>query len=157
MTGLLANVLLAIAWVAMTGRFELGDLAAGFAIGYVILGASQRIVGRSAYVGFVRRLVRFLATYVVDLVRANIRVAHDVVTPRHMMQPAIVAIPLDVHSDVAITALANLIGMTPGTLPIDVSDDRTVLYLHVMYVDDPDEIRREIKDGLERRVLELIG
>jgi multicomponent Na+:H+ antiporter subunit E len=83
--------------------------------------------------------------------------SHDVVTPRHMMQPAIVAIPLDVHSDVAITALANLIGMTPGTLPIDVSDDRTVLYLHVMYVDDPDEIRREVKDGLERRVLELIG
>ena len=57
---------------------------------------------------------------------------------------------------VEITLLSNLISMTPGSLAIDVADDRSVIYVHSMFVDDPDELRRAIKDDLERRVLELL-
>jgi len=46
--------------------------------------------------------------------------------------------------------------MTPGSVSIDVSTDRRVLYLHAMYVEDPEQIRHEIKTQLERRVLELL-
>jgi multicomponent Na+:H+ antiporter subunit E len=46
--------------------------------------------------------------------------------------------------------------MTPGSLSIDVSDDRSVIYVHSMFIDDPDEFRRTIKDDFERRVLELM-
>jgi multicomponent Na+:H+ antiporter subunit E len=54
--------------------------------------------------------------------------------------------------------LANLITLTPGTLSLDVSADRRVLYIHVMYIDDDDldSIRRSIKEGFERRVLEAL-
>ena len=31
-----------------------------------------------------------------------------------------------------------------------------VLYIHAMYVDDVEELRRSIKDGFEKRVLELL-
>jgi multicomponent Na+:H+ antiporter subunit E len=70
----------------------------------------------------------------------------------------VVAIPLDAKSDIEITLLANLITLTPGTLSLDVSSDRSVLYIHVMYVDndDLDEVRRKIKSGFERRVLEVL-
>jgi multicomponent Na+:H+ antiporter subunit E len=67
-----------------------------------------------------------------------------------------VAIPLDVETDVEITLLANLITLTPGTLSMDISDDRKVLYVHAMYVDDPEALRAEIKNGFERRVLEML-
>ena len=87
---------------------------------------------------------------------ANLRVAFDVVTPTSYARPGIVAVPLDARTDVEITLLSNLITMTPGSLAIDVSDDRTVIYVHAMFVDDPDELRREIKEDLERRVLELL-
>ena len=46
--------------------------------------------------------------------------------------------------------------MTPGSLAVDVADDRSVIYVHAMYLHDPDELRRQIKDDLERRVLELL-
>jgi len=46
--------------------------------------------------------------------------------------------------------------MTPGSVSIDVSTDRRVLYLHAMYVQDPEDLRREIKNKLERRILELL-
>ena len=67
-----------------------------------------------------------------------------------------VAIPLDAETDAEITLLANLITLTPGTLSLDVSDDRRVLYIHAMYVDDVEELRRSIKDGFEKRVMELL-
>jgi multicomponent Na+:H+ antiporter subunit E len=48
--------------------------------------------------------------------------------------------------------------LTPGTLSLDVSTDRRTLYIHVMYIDDDDLdlVRRKIKDGFERRVLEVL-
>ena len=101
-------------------------------------------------------LVRFSAFYVLEVVRANLRVAYDVITPTDHAKPGIVAVPLDARSDVEVTLLANLITMTPGSLAVDVADDRSVIYVHAMYVDDPDELRRQIKDDLERRVLELL-
>jgi multicomponent Na+:H+ antiporter subunit E len=67
-----------------------------------------------------------------------------------------VAVPLDARTDAEIVLLANLITLTPGTLSLDLSDDRTVLYVHAMYLTDPDELRREIKEGFERRVLEVL-
>jgi multicomponent Na+:H+ antiporter subunit E len=53
-----------------------------------------------------------------------------------------------------ILLVTNLISLTPGTLSLDVTDDRSTLYIHAMFADDPDEIRRQIKDGMERWVIE---
>jgi len=72
--------------------------------------------------------------------------------------PGVVAIPLDARTDVEITLLANLITLTPGSVSLDLSEDRRVLYVHAMYIvdGDVDAYRRSVKEGLERRVLELL-
>jgi multicomponent Na+:H+ antiporter subunit E len=54
-----------------------------------------------------------------------------------------------------ILLVANMISLTPGTLSIDLSEDRRILYVHVMYLDDPDRFRESVKEGLERRLLEV--
>ena len=84
-------------------------------------------------------------------------VTRDVLTPGHDARPAIVAIPLSVTTTFQIVTLANLISLTPGSLNLDLSPDHKTLYMHVMFVDDPDEIRRQIKSGLERRLMEATG
>ncbi len=150
------NLVLALVWVAMTGHFDVVNLLLGFAFGYFVLLLLQRVVGRSAYFTKSVLLVRFVGFYLVETVRANIRVAIDVATPTSRAQPGIVAVPLDARTDVEITLLANLITMTPGSLSIDVADDRSVIYVHSMFVDDPESFRRTIKDDFERRVLELL-
>jgi multicomponent Na+:H+ antiporter subunit E len=68
----------------------------------------------------------------------------------------VLAIPLDAVTDLEITAFANLISLTPGTLSLDVSTDRRVLFIHAMYAGDADQTRRDIKQGLERRLLGLV-
>ncbi|MCC6176343.1 MAG: Na+/H+ antiporter subunit E [Chloroflexi bacterium] len=156
MTAFLWNILLALAWVALTAAFTPINLVFGFALGYLILFFAQRVLGPANYFLKVRQFVSFVLFFIRELVLANLRVALDVVTPGYNMRPAIVAVPLDVETDVEITLLANLITVTPGSFSIDVSPDRRVLYVHAMYVDDPDEFRRSIKEGFERRVLELL-
>ena len=66
-------------------------------------------------------------------------------------------LPLDVTSDSEILLLAMLINLTPGSVALDVSADRKVMYVHVMYIDSPDAARSEIKYGFERRVRQLLG
>ena len=92
----------------------------------------------------------------VELVIANIRMARFTLGPLRDLRPGIVAVPLEEMSDMEITTLANLITLTPGTMTVDVSSDRRCLYVHCMDASDPDAIRREIKHGFERRVMEVL-
>jgi multicomponent Na+:H+ antiporter subunit E len=151
-----ANLMLALVWVAMSGHFDVANLVVGFVFAYLVLFLLQRVIGRSGYFRRSWLLVHFIGFYLVEVVRANLRVAFDVITPTSYARPGIVAVPLDARTDVEITLLSNLITMTPGTLTVDVADDRSVIYVHAMFVEDPDEVRRAIKEDLERRVLELL-
>jgi multicomponent Na+:H+ antiporter subunit E len=152
----LANLLLALVWGAMTADVSLGNLLVGFVLGLLVLFASQRIFGPSRYVGRLGLLVSFLAFYLWELAMANLRVAYDVITPAQRARPGIIAVPLDARTDAEITVLGNLITMTPGSLTLDVSEDRRVIYVHAMFIEDPDALRRRLKESFERRVLELM-
>ena len=68
------------------------------------------------------------------------------------MQPGIFAYRLKVDRNFEITLLANLITLTPGTLSVDVSDDRKTLFVHAIDCSDPDRTRRDIADGFERKI-----
>jgi multicomponent Na+:H+ antiporter subunit E len=94
--------------------------------------------------------------FVVELVVSSIKVAWDVITPRHRAKPGILAVPLDVRSDAAVTVLANLVSLTPGSLSLDVSEDRSTLFVHVMFIENLESVRAEIKDKIERRVKEAL-
>jgi multicomponent Na+:H+ antiporter subunit E len=152
----LFNVLLALAWAGLTASFSLLNLALGFVLGYAALLLVRGAVPSPGYFTKVGKVLSFVFFYLWELIQSNFRVAYDVITPTLHARPAVVAIPLDAETPAEITLLANLITMTPGTLSLDVSDDRKTLYVHAMYVDDPEVLRRSIKNGLERRVLELM-
>ena len=97
------------------------------------------------------RALRLAAFFAWELLLANFRVAADVLRG-HRIEPAVVAVPLDITSDGEILLLSMLINITPGSVTIDLAKDRRTLYVHVMHMKSADETRREIKDGFERRV-----
>ena len=155
---LLGNVLLALAWAFLQGEFTLLTLVTGYLLGYLILLVLVRggVLGASPYIGRLHRVAGLAAYFLWDLVRANLRLALDVATPHFHMKPGIVAVPLDATRDTEVLLLAMLINLTPGSVALDVSPDRKVMYVHVMYIDTPDAARAEIKNGFERRVLEVL-
>jgi len=154
----LLNILLAIAWSALTGQFSPGDLAFGFVLGYAILWSLRRQLRGERYFTKVPQVIYFVAYVAWQIILANLNVARTVLfTPKEQIRPGIVAIPLDIRTDAEITMLANLITLTPGTLSLDVADDRSCLYVHTIDVGDPEQFRREIKDGFERLVYEVFN
>lgn len=150
------NTGLALLWALLTGVFTLSNFVLGFIIGYLVLLTVRSVLPRSKYFQTAPYALEFAAYFVWELVAANVRVAVDVVTPRHRMKPRVLAIPLDAGTDLGITLLANLISLTPGSLSLDISADRVVLYIHAMYAENPESVRQEIKKGLERRVIRLL-
>jgi multicomponent Na+:H+ antiporter subunit E len=154
-TALVWNFVVALVWLPVTGRYDLANLLLGFAIGYAVLFLSPG-ARRTSYFRRVLQLFRFAAFFLRELVTSALRIAWDVVTPEHHMRPAVLGVPLDARTDAEITLLANLVTLTPGTLSLDVSEDRRLLYVHAMYVDDPDRVRRHVKQEFERRLLELL-
>ena len=152
---LLGSILLALVWAALQGEISLGILVVGYVVGYAILALLARGgVMPSTLASRTARALELAAFFARELVVANFRVAADVVRGTRI-EPAVVAIPLDITTDGEILLLSMLINITPGSVTIDLSDDRRSLYVHVMHMTSPDATRREIKDGFERRVKRL--
>lgn len=157
MNVLFINLLLALAWAFLKGQITASILVEGFIVGYMVLWFTSPIYRTSSYFKKFLQVIRFFIFFLKELVVATGRAAYLVVKPQIDMHPGIIAVPLSLKTDVEITLLANLITLTPGTLTLDVSDDRRVMYVHVMNVDNADKFRREIKDGFEKKVGELLG
>lgn len=100
-------------------------------------------------------VMRLLGSFAVELVAANLAVARVVLAPSLSIRPGIVAYPLELRSEMAITWLANLITLTPGTLTIDVSQDHRMLYIHTLNIDEPAEVIASIHQAFEVHLLEI--
>jgi multicomponent Na+:H+ antiporter subunit E len=150
---LLGSILLALAWAALQGEVSLANLLVGYLLGYIILLVLAK--GGVLPVAFTSRTAHALELagfFFWELMLANVRVAMDVIRPKTRIHPAVIAIPLDVTSDGEILLLSMLINITPGSVTIDLSEDRRTLYVHVMHMTSVEASRREIKEGFERRV-----
>lgn len=156
MKSLFWNLSLALAWVAVTGDLTARNLLLGFVIGFLVLFFTAPIVGVPTYVRKVFQVLNLALFFLWELLLSNLRVTFEVLTPGYQFRPGVVAIPLDARSDVEIMLLTAMISLTPGSLALDVSADRHELYLHTMYVNDPEEVRRQIKEGFEKRILEAL-
>jgi multicomponent Na+:H+ antiporter subunit E len=153
---LLMNLLLTLIWVALTGEFTFINFSFGFVLSFFILWLMARTPEEKRYFDRLPKIISFTLFFFKELIKANLQVAYDVITPKFYMQPGIVKIPLDATTDLEITLLANLITLTPGTLSLDVSDDKKVLYVHAMYIKDRDQFVQSVKTGFERRLLEIL-
>lgn len=149
------NLLLALVWAVATGRIDSTNLIVGFAVSYLVLRWMQPVGRPSLYFSKLPQAISLLAFFLWEFLLSNLRVAWDVITPKRYARPGIIAVPLDAQTDVQIAVLAILITLTPGSVSLDVSDDRRTLYVHVMFVDDPELVRERIKKGFERPILEL--
>jgi multicomponent Na+:H+ antiporter subunit E len=152
---LFINTFIALGYVGVQGQFTLSGFLIGFGLGYLALWLTQPLYGRSRYFKRVPKTAQLVGYFMVDLLRSNLRVFWDVITPGHISRPGIVGVPLSASTELEILLVANMITLTPGTLSIDLSEDRRILYVHVMYLDDPDRFRNSVKEGLERRLLEV--
>lgn len=152
----LLNVMLTLIWIALTGTFTYVNLFIGFLFSYFVLWILSRNSEDKRYFTIAFKILGFFFFFLYEMLKANFQVAYEVMTSNLHMKPGIVKIELEAKTDLEITLLSNLISLTPGTLVLDVSDDRKVMYVHGMYLEDKTKFIDSIKTGLEKPLLNIM-
>ncbi|MFC5970264.1 Na+/H+ antiporter subunit E [Halomarina salina] len=139
--------LLAVLWLFVNGfdatgtpvemlEALVGALLVGVAVGFPIAWATRDIYTDQTNLARTVRIVPSAITYVLlfvrELLTANVDVAYRVLSPSMPIDPGVVAVPLRVESDLAITTIANSITLTPGTLTMDYDEATNTLYVHAI-------------------------
>lgn len=150
------NVLLMLAWAFFTGAWSLLSMFVGFVLGLIVLWLPRGLWGEVTYFRRFGQVIHLIAVFFYELVVSGVTVARLVLMPGLKFRSAIIAIPLDTRSDLEITIFANLISLTPGTLSLDVSDDRRTLYVHAMDSSDPEAEKAAVKRTFEKNIAEAL-
>ncbi len=133
-----------IAWPLADGRIDLQIVVAGLIASFLVAILFHDILPKEHHVFISPIRVFWFLVYVpvflYYVIRANLDVVYRALHPAMPIHPGIVKIHTDLKSDSAITALANSITLTPGTLTVDLTDDG-FLYVHWINVQTDDTER----------------
>ncbi len=143
---------IALIWILMKGTGSAGDFFVGLILAAVIIRFLRRSYRQERYFLRVERIVHYLFSFLWELILANLQVLRIVLSPRLRIRPGILAYRTGCKTPFGVTLLANSITLTPGTLSVDVSDDRSTIFVHTLNIDHPDQVREGIRRGLEEPV-----
>ena len=156
MSAFMWNVLLALAWMAMTGSMTPGNLLVGGVIGFIALMFTRHVPGLPHYSQRGQAILLLGAYTLWEILLANLRVTRDLIRPQNI-RPALIRFDTRVEGDLQMTFLAALITLTPGSTVVDVSSDDHQFLVHLTNLPSggPEAARQAIRDGFERRVMEV--
>lgn len=151
----LMNLLLSFIWVALTGSMYYSNFLFGYLLGFLILWIMNRNEVDKRYFYRVPKIIGFVFYFLYEMIVANLQVAYDVITPKYFFKPGIVHFPLKATSDLEINLLSMFISLTPGTIFLDVSDDKKWIVIHVMYLDNREKFISRMQNS-EQKILDIL-
>ena len=96
-------------------------------------------------------IVAFILFYLYKLVEANLIIAYDIVTPKLSINPGFIEVPLTLKSNFGMLLFSNLLSMTPGSLSIDITDDKKTILVHVLYQTTEEQMLNEF-ERMQRKI-----
>ncbi|NJN18900.1 MAG: Na+/H+ antiporter subunit E [Oscillochloris sp.] len=148
--------LLTLVYALTLNSFALWDLLIGGLISALLLVLTRKQVFeemRSPSPGVFQRIVAFLpfaAAVIADVVQGTWEVALVSLKLRPLPQAGIVAVPIGERSPVGIAVTSLITTLSPGSVLIEVDDERRVMLFHVFDVQDPDHIRAQYQTFYDR-------
>ncbi len=149
------TLILAGIWLLLVNSIHPGQIVLGLLLGWIIPLLTTQFWPEEVRIHKPIRLLRFLGIILIDIVLANFTVARLILGRPDNLQPAFVAIPLDLKSDLAISFLANVISLTPGTVSARLSGDCSHLLVHALNVTDTEALTATIKSRYEKPLKEV--
>ena len=119
-------------WLLLTASLAKDELISGVIIALVVsLIAAPKMKllnGLRLHIGFLWGVVAYLVYFLVALIKANFDLAKRVLSKDMKIHPRMVEIETTMQSDLGKLFLANSITLTPGTLTVDVMDNRMLVH-----------------------------
>ncbi len=142
-------------WLLMNDAINAAQVVMALVLALVIPLFAARLDREFARIGRLRSVPRMLGVLLLDIVQANVTVAMQVLGPERKIHPGFIWVPLDIGNIHGIAALTSIITLTPGTVSSALSDDRRHLLVHVLNLEDADEVIRQIKTRYEAPLMEI--
>jgi len=119
-------------WLLLAGSLQRQELIAGGLVALAVtLAAGPRLgifTGLRLSPMAIPHLFAYLGTFFVALIKANLDMASRVLSPSLPLRPAVVEVRTALRSSLGRLLLANSITLTPGTLAVDVQEDRILVH-----------------------------
>ena len=134
--------ILAATWWVLSGFTKPIILTLGaISIGLVILICFRmKILDReTAPYLTVPQTLAYFGWLFVEIVKANIAVVRQIVSPDMEVSPTMTKVPTGSKSDLARTMFANSITLTPGTVSIALEDDHILVHALLSEMSDPED------------------
>ncbi|HEX2160142.1 MAG TPA: Na+/H+ antiporter subunit E [Actinomycetes bacterium] len=155
---LLWVAVLAAVYLLTLGSAHPLDVAFGVALAAVLSfglrGRLQRMGGRQAPgPSPATRLAAaplLLAALLAEVARGTWDVALRVLGLRPVEHPGIVLVPIGERSELGVAVSGLLIGLSPGSLLVDVDSERGMMLFHVIDARDPDAVRAQLDHFYQR-------
>lgn len=151
----LLTPILTVIWLLLANSLAPGQIVLGLFLGWLLPKLTLQFWPESVKIYKPLLLIRFLGIFLMDIVLANFTVARLILGKPERLQPAFVIVPLDVKSDLAISFLANVISLTPGTISARVSPDHRFLLVHALNETDIEALVTTIKSRYEAPLKEI--
>jgi multicomponent Na+:H+ antiporter subunit E len=150
-------VLLLALWLLAWGEISIANVVSGIALIVVLFLVFPTARHRGPRVRVhpiaVSRLVAYVLT---QLAVSNVLVAREIVSRRSRMRTGVIGYRVQQPSDLTVTLMANILALTPGTMPVDVTHDPTTIYVHFLLLSDVEDARRTI-GRLEKLVVGAVA
>ena len=143
-----------LTWPVTDTGLDIQILIAGLAVSLLVAVLFHEILPKEHHVFIspvrVFWFLLYLPVFFYYVIIANLDVVYRALHPKMPIKPGIVKIKTGLKTESGITALANSITLTPGTLTVDLTDDG-YLYIHWINVksDDIEQATRHIADRFE--------
>jgi multicomponent Na+:H+ antiporter subunit E len=140
-------VWLTVLWVLLWGDLSVANVLGGLAVALLVVVVARDVSTAQTSGMRLRPLaaLRFAGHFLVELVKANLVLAWEIVTPRNRIHTGIVAVELPGASDGLVTLVADAVTLTPGTLTVEVRREPVpVLYVHVLHLRAVEDVRADV-------------
>jgi|SRR5680860_190956 len=151
------SVMLLIVWLLLNNSVAPGHIVLGTVVALVIPVFTRVLWPRPARIHRPDLILKLVGALLWDIVKANIEVATRILGSQKNLRPRFVRLPLELQNDYAITTLASVISLTPGTVTADVNADRKSLLIHCLHVDDEVALIDTIKRRYEAPLKEIFS
>lgn len=149
------NFILAFIWLFLSGSYTLNNLLLGLILGLGLVYLFNSILPGNFYLIRIYKIIKLITVFFIELIKANIDVLKIVLQPKIKNEPGFFIYHTDLKTDWQIVLLSNLITLTPGTVVLGISDDRTKIYIHSIDFSTKEEEVAGIKSSLEKVVREV--
>jgi multisubunit Na+/H+ antiporter MnhE subunit len=154
MRSLALNLMMAVIWLFLQPAPTLRDFLLGALLGFALLFVFRPILRSEDYV---RRMVAagafalvFLREFIVSCVEL---MYYALFVPVSRLRPEFLIYDVAGLTRTEILLLSHCISLTPGTNTVDISQDFSRLYLHVLDCADAEAVRAKIDQTFKRGIL----